>query len=261
MNIQILRTKTLSASYGKDEKIPFVGSSSHFHNNYELFFALSDGVEYIVGDAVYMLKKYDALFIPPTIFHYPRQKEEREYERFIINFHGGDISKKLKPFLSEAKTHYAFQNNSVIKNAYRELITLREHATEEDIELAVKQYLHLILLQMKYASPEQDTAQPLHATLSAILQYIDGHLHEELDAETLSSVFFVSSSWIYYAFKKHLGVSLSSYVNNKKVLLAQRLIQSGTPPTKVFSSCGFQDYSTFYRQYKRHFNAPPKVDK
>ena len=136
-----------------------------------------------------------------------------------------NISKKLKPFLNEAKTHYAFQSNSIVKNAYRELLALREHATEEDVELALKQYLHLILLQMKYALPEQDTAQPLHATLSQILQYIDEHLHEEMSTETLASAFFVSPSWIYYAFKKHLGVSLSTYVNNKKVLLAQQLIQ------------------------------------
>ena len=146
-------------------------------------------------------------------------------------------------------------------NNEKDCIDVYKWASAEDMEVATKQFLNLLLLQMKYASPAENAAQEIHPTLSKILQYIDEHLTEDLSAEALANSFFVSSSWIYQVFHNDLGIRLSGYVNNKRVLLAQRLMQSGTPPTQVYLACGFQEYSTFYRQYKKRFGCSPKLDK
>lgn len=262
MNTLIVQTNTLSAQYAKDAEFNAqIFPASHLHNHYELFIALSDGVEYVVGDSVYTLRAYDLLFIPPTVFHHPRSVQTPPYERFFLNFYVVDVSKRLRGFLNEANTHYAFAGNGLIKSTCKELLALHERASAEDMEVATKQFLNLLLLQMKYASPAENVAQEIHPTLSKILQYIDEHLTEDLSAEALANVFFVSSSWIYQVFHNDLGIRLSGYVNNKRVLLAQRLMQSGSPPTQVYLACGFQEYSTFYRQYTKRFGCSPKSDK
>jgi methylphosphotriester-DNA--protein-cysteine methyltransferase len=38
----------------------------------------------------------------------------------------------------------------------------------------------------------------------------------------------------------------------------RELLRQGKKPTEVFSSCGYQDYSTFYRAYLQFFGYSPK---
>lgn len=261
MHTTILSTTTLRCTYSSDEHAnPALYSAHHFHNDYELFFCLSGKMDYIVGGLVYTLSTGDVLLIPPSVFHYPKPTADKKYERFVINFRPSELSKKLRPFLNEAQTHYAFAGNAFVEALPKMLLDFSP-AEKEDVELALRQCLNVLLLQMKHSKTGQNVAQVIHPTLSKILKYIDEHLAEELNAETLANTFFVSGSWVYYVFKKNLNISLSAYVNQKKILHAQRLIQSGTPPTKAYLMCGFKEYSTFYRQYVRRFGAPPVTDK
>ena len=100
-----------------------------------------------------------------------------------------------------------------------------------------------------------------HPTLEAILKYVNEHPEAELTAEKLAAKFFVSVSCVVHAFRKNLGISLMQYVNQKKVLYAQKLIQQGVSPTEAALQCGFDTYTTFYRQYKKTLNRLPKADK
>lgn len=43
--------------------------------------------------------------------------------------------------------------------------------------------------------------------------------------------------------------------------MAQDLLAKGHTPNEVYSTCGFQEYSTFYRAYKRHFGVSPSKQK
>ena len=43
----------------------------------------------------------------------------------------------------------------------------------------------------------------------------------------------------------------------KKLRLAQAEMQTGSHPTEVATRYGFENYATFYRNYKRHFGVAP----
>ena len=45
---------------------------------------------------------------------------------------------------------------------------------------------------------------------------------------------------------------------NKTPAEAKELIAAGTPITEVCYSCGFQNYSTFSRAYKKSFGESPR---
>jgi len=48
-----------------------------------------------------------------------------------------------------------------------------------------------------------------------------------------------------------------SYVRTQKCILAKNLIDNGQLPTAVYTSCGFKDYSSFYRAYIKVFGRKP----
>ena len=48
-----------------------------------------------------------------------------------------------------------------------------------------------------------------------------------------------------------MEIGLKTYINNKKILYAQSLLQAGERPADVCETCGFHDYSTFYRLFRK----------
>jgi AraC-like DNA-binding protein len=61
-----------------------------------------------------------------------------------------------------------------------------------------------------------------------------------------------------HLFKKETGFTLYSYIQKKRAIRASDLLKNGLPAGEVCSLCGFGDYSTFVRTFKKEFNVPPK---
>ena len=59
-------------------------------------------------------------------------------------------------------------------------------------------------------------------------------------------------------FKEQTGYTIGGYLLTKRLFLAKELIAAGTPITEVCYSCGFQNYSTFSRAYKKSFGESPR---
>ena len=79
--------------------------------------------------------------------------------------------------------------------------------------------------------------------------------------EEVAKSCFVSESYLFRLFKKELKQTPAKYVAAKRLLLAERLIGEGVTPTSVYEKCGFNDYTTFYRNYCSHFGHAPSIAK
>ena len=61
-----------------------------------------------------------------------------------------------------------------------------------------------------------------------------------------------------HRFKEETGYTLHSYIEQKRLLHASELIKEGAPAMKAAQECGFKEYSTFLRAFKRNFHISPK---
>ena len=61
-------------------------------------------------------------------------------------------------------------------------------------------------------------------------------------------------------FKEETGYSMHQYILEKRILAAKNKILSGTPATIACMECGFKDYSTFSRAYKKLLNKLPSEE-
>lgn len=48
-----------------------------------------------------------------------------------------------------------------------------------------------------------------------------------------------------------MHVGLMHFVKAKKILHAKRLIEAGARPTSIYLMCGYKDYATFFRSFKK----------
>lgn len=119
----------------------------------------------------------------------------------------------------------------------------------------------LILLSSLEGEVRQAATSFRSKSISFALEHIDAHLTEHIDISTLADITGVSPSTLSHTFKREMGISLHQYVTQKRMMLARRLIEGGQQPTKIFSDCGFGDYSSFYKAYVAYFGLSPSKGK
>ena len=61
-----------------------------------------------------------------------------------------------------------------------------------------------------------------------------------------------------HLFKEETGYTLYNYILKKRVMKASDLLKSGMLAGEVCAQCGFGDYSSFVRAFKKEFQLSPK---
>lgn len=235
--------------------------NSHIHNNYEILFFCDGDADFIIGGSIYHLQKNDLLLIKPSVYHYLRLLSARTYERVVIHFHENALLEELVPFVRNMENFYHIEPNSPIKRLFDNIRESSDVFTQEEFSYLAKTSLNHIILNLKHFSSHAIKEKiPTNSNLEMILLYIDENPTLPLTIATLSEKFNLSQSWIAHSFKKVLDISPSQYINRKKIVYAQSLINMGIPPVQAAEMCGYVNYTTFYRQYKKYLETSPAQD-
>ena len=235
--------------------------ASHVHNHYELLFFCDGDADFIINGAIYHLQKNDLLLIKPQAYHHLHILSSRPYERSILHFQEEDLLEELRPVAQSTDSFYRLDSDSSIKRIFDNLRACESTFNEEDFACLVKTSLQQILLNLKYFSaPTIKEEEIQKSALEEILSYIDENPTLPLTIADLSKKFNLSESWIAHSFKKALGISPSQYINRKKIIYAQSLINMGIHPVQAAETCGYVNYTTFYRQYKKYLGVSPAED-
>ena len=235
------------------------GTYTHMHNGYEILYYVRGDAEYTIEGSVYHLTPGTLLFIRPRTFHNLNPLSSAVYERFVIGFPETKIPAALVEFAKNAKEIYAIPKESAIDRFFSEWADAERDFSREELELLLEHAVAKLLLYLRHL-PTETSLEPIrmNSALDRILRYIDEHLSDELTADTLSARFFVSSSWITHTIKQSLGLSLMQYISKKRILYAESLLAKGMTPTEAAKECGYDTYTTFYRQYKKHTGRAPR---
>ncbi len=85
-----------------------------------------------------------------------------------------------------------------------------------------------------------------------IESYINEHINEELTVQTFCNHFYISKAHLYRLSKKHLGCDISTYVRNKRLSLAKRLLkETNLPIAEIAIRVGIPDYNYFNKVFKK----------
>lgn len=94
-----------------------------------------------------------------------------------------------------------------------------------------------------------------------VLDYIAEHLAEDISIDQLASCFYMSRYYLMHLFKQETGYSVASYISTKRLLRARALIQNGMSVTDACYQCGFKNYSSFSRAYKKLFHTSARGER
>ena len=257
-------------NYQGDNNIEQIGE--HKHEFYELLLYIHGSVEYKVEDFTYTLQYGDIIVIPPNVMHKASiQTEKGSYRRYVLWLRE-DFIKSLVEF--DDSMSYLF-------DTMRKLETYRIQIPQKDInhliyilaEVIEKQHTMEFGYQTKCKSMLYDLFYEINSTLYqddhyafqlqkkdtylVIADYIKNNLNEDLSLDTLANQFFMSKYHMLHVFKEKMNISIHKYIVIRRLELAKVLILSGEAVSKVHESCGFKDYVTFYRAFKKRYGMSP----
>jgi AraC-like DNA-binding protein len=247
--------------------------SYHYHDFHKILILVSGDVTYCVEGRSYDLLPGDIVLVNAGEVHRPIIKSGNDYERIIIYVSpdflsqyqekDNDLTRCLKQAAAEQSHVLRFHPSAASR------LDAAIHAMDSslsDTDYASELYQQLLflefMLQLNRAAIQNRIEfipnSAADTKISAVLDYLEEHLTEDISIDDLSSKFYLSRYYLMHSFKEQTGYTIGGYLSTKRLLLSRRLISEGTPITEVCYSCGFKNYSTFSRAYKKSFGESPR---
>lgn len=267
---QYMISKDFEIYYYSDQGLKKV--DSHSHDYYEFYFFLEGNVDIQIEDKCYPLRYGDVVLLPPGVMHHAIIHEPgTPYRRFVFWISKSYMDYFLQQsdrygyILQEAqKKHYLMHNDRMDANdIHAQIIALIEelhsdhYAKEEQISLYVQQLL-LRLNRKLYTQKHKKSAKKESSLYQNLLSYINDNLEEDLSLDAIASHFFVSKYHVAHVFKENTGMSIHQYILKKRLNACKNAMLSEEYVTSFYESFGFQDYSAFYRAFKKEYGISPK---
>lgn len=235
----------------------------HTHETYELYCFFEGKGTYKIEGGDYSLKPSDILIMRPAEAHYIQLDPNFPYSRFAINFSplvfsGIDKSNELTvPFTDRnAGKKNLYRRSDFRDNSYLTYIkSFKEPA--DNRRLQILSNLLPLLNEIAYAFKTKKDDETDTSLDFKIVSYINEHLTEELSLDRVCNEFYISKPQLCRLFKGATGSTVWDYITVKRLVFARELLKTGVSATAACTDCGFNDYSVFYRAYKRKYGVSP----
>lgn len=258
----------------KAETINYIGNVSmpysHFHEHYEILYVRENSRILMVNNRdKYILNDANIALIKPFIIHKTLSDEKKRQKRSLINF-SFDIAEKIADFsgydiLKCFDIPVLQMEDSVKKSVIEcmdELSLLDEESDSYEAEFKSVLLRLLIILEKesekKYVR-KNESGKGVGETIPLIAKKIQQCYSDDLTLEALAEEFHISPCYLSRCFKNNMGISLIKYINNVRIIAAQKLIDEGyTSITAVAMQTGFSNITHFERVFKKITGISPK---
>ena len=243
----------------------------HYHTFHKIIILLAGKAGYAIEGERYDLSPGDFVLVGRGSIHRPEVAEDDFYERMILyidpayltSLSTGDCD--LEGCFRQAQTAFRYvyrdEGGSRVRQMFETLARTTREGGYGAALLERAQFLELMVeVNRVCRGGHQVQAAAGDSKVVALLQYLNLHLTEELSIDQLAERFYISKYHMMRRFRQETGYSIHGYLTEKRLLLAQRLLAQGTPPSEAGEQAGYQDYSTFSRAYKKHFGRGPSAD-
>ena len=246
----------------------------YHHHDFSKIVILIDGdLTYYIEGKAYILKPWDILFVNKNEIHKPVVNPNKYYERIVIWLNPDIMAKYaqgnndlLKCFEVAVKNNYNLlrlnmKSIEIIKNLIQDIQNCN-NSNEFGSEILKESLFVQLMVLMNRLFLNSDKNRDIEdiqydKTIEGVLNYINSNLENDLSIDTIASEFFISKYYLMRKFKNQIGSSIHNYVVQKRLILARSLISDGLSMSSVCSRCGFNDYSSFVRAFKKVYGVSP----
>lgn len=222
--------------------------SVHQHEYYELELILDgEAVHNINGESA-RLSKGDVVFITPMDRH---GFENCLFRTITVHFSATYLSPMFKNALGISKNRIIRNVGTAAKSYFDMCYKVFKDETDKNRDVKIKNLVELILLElMPEIFEKASVTNPVNDRLSEAIGFINVNFTKEITLSSIENIYGLTPSYFSRAFKKRTGKSFVSYITEKRIDYAKKLLISGERVIDTCYECGFNSERNFSRRFK-----------
>lgn len=242
----------------------------HIHKYYEVLYVEKGSISYLIDDEEYIINPGDLILIPPHTEHRLLKFTTDISSRYILLF--------SEKFLNKYSTHNTkllkvFERATEEKKYILSILEKDKFTLEKllkttsnimlsegfgmDIEYISKFLKTIIIINGISIEKVDELPHNNSAIVNKITKFITLNIANKILIEDIANHLALSVSRVSHIFKEETGISILKYINKRRLYLAKEFIRSGETFIEVASKCGFQDYTSFFRTFKKEYGITP----
>lgn len=110
----------------------------------------------------------------------------------------------------------------------------------------------------KYALQYTAFAESSRSVIDKLLDYLNQNFNQEVSRNNLAEIVFLNPDYISRLFKREVGMSIGSYLLNKRLETAKELLRNGSLPINAISMhVGYSNFSYFTKTFREATGVTP----
>jgi len=242
------------------EITPYV-IESHCHDAFEIIYLKKGDLTYNLEGKKYHLRNNSLIITRPFLAH-SITVNSPVYERYDFIFENNIIKdsvvNKLPANIDVVNLNDYPEITTIFTKTDRYFQHFRDDELKEILSDTVKElFYNIIMISGDFTENSKYSSNPV---IASAVNFISSNLSSPFTIEDVCKTLFISKSYLHRLFLQHMQITPQKYITEKRLLMAQKEIRTMKKPTDIFETCGFSDYSSFYRAYKKYFGYPPSEE-
>lgn len=247
----------------------------HTHEYYQIYYIVKGSLEHFTENDSSVLSQGDMFIIPPKSMHYIRQEDDSVFYSFSFTLESlgnmdsvNKLSLNFLRTLSENKFVRAkvsvpsdeiLSVNSTMEKLYKEFN--EQQLAYGEVMRACAIMLITQFARLYYKTQPQTlaiTAKQNREQVMYCINYILNNYSETFSLEEMAKRSTMSKSVFCKLFKQISGRTFNDFINYTKILKAKELLKKGYSASDTCNLIGYNDFATFFRNFKKHTGKSPK---
>lgn len=249
----------------------------HTHKYFQVFFISKGSLEHCLKEQKAVLKRGDMFIVPPSTVHYITPEKNTVFYSFSF----------MEEFLDEQPTTNKFVKSFIRSLKSKEKQALKAKVTIQSEEILyvenimaqilkefdkkplayyenIQAYANILLIMLareyfkKVSANISDHFENHKQFVLHGVEYIENNFTEKISLDEISKKSAMSKSNFCSLFLKLTGHTFNDYLNICRIKMASEYIKKGYKITSIYGLCGYNDFSTFYRNFRKIMGMSPQ---
>lgn len=173
-----------------------------------------------------------------------------------------EISPELLPVVIKQGNYY---RSGIVTRKVESLINMIRNSSVTDDIQQLRLYTHITELitatitGLQLSDKNTTMNNPHQELITRIQSYINENLHRSISLSMLAGIYYISESKLKQDFKKYLNSSVQAYLQEQRMQKALNMLQqSDNEIMAIANEVGYNNISSFTREFRKHYACSPK---
>ncbi len=234
---------------------------SHSHNMVEVYYFLRGNARFVIEGNIFPLERGNVLVMASGQTHHLLLEPSTVYERMALL-----IETAAVPAEYESLIEQVYDGANLFELTKREQIWFEESfafitKSSDDMQKnLVSSFASMVFSLLSTKLKHINEPQVEDDIIKKTINYINKNLSKELSLQIIADALYCSRVTLNRKFREIMGCTVWEYVIRRRIYAARQRLFLGGSVTDAYQKSGFNDYSSFFRAYKKLIGISPTED-